>query len=173
MYAFVVLFCTSVLSGTNAIFPSLFKCVTVGASITKFKAEDDDRDKNTNGKVQFFFDNAISNAADLQYFTLNKVTGVLYSAKPFDRETQAQFQVSPVCSGTDSDQRERVVYVCEIVSVYMCVYLCVCVYVWVGGWGVSKRDRQTGRQRERESVNVTCTVKCPVSKHSYSLQTFI
>ena len=103
MYAFVVLFCTSVLSGTNAIFPSLFKCVTVGASITTFKAEDDDRDKNTNGKVQFFLDNATSNAADLQYFRLDKDTGELFSTKQFDRETRAHFHVSPVCSGIDSD----------------------------------------------------------------------
>ena len=81
--------------------------------------------------MQFFFDNATSNAADLEYFTLNKDTGVLYSAKPFDRETQALFHVSPVCSGIDSDQRERVVYMCEIGSMYICVYLCVCG--WMGG----------------------------------------
>ena len=81
--------------------------------------------------MQFFFDSATSNAADLKYFTLDKDTGVLFSAKPFDRETQAQFHVSPVCSGIDSDQRERVVYMCEIGSRYICVYLCV----WgVGGW---------------------------------------
>ena len=71
--------------------------------------------------MQFFFDNATSNAADLEYFTLNKDTGVLYSAKPFDRETQAQFHVSPLCSGIDSDQRESGVYVLD----WECVYVCV------------------------------------------------
>lgn len=71
------------------------QCVRSGSSIYTFNATDDDKDKDTNGKVQYFLDNTLTSADDLAFFRLDVDTGdlTLAQGKSFDSETKARFEV--------------------------------------------------------------------------------
>ncbi|KAL8620285.1 hypothetical protein ACOMHN_042020 [Nucella lapillus] len=72
------------------------ECSKVGTTIVTLMAKDDDRNKETNGNVQYFFDNTTSVSADLPYFSLDRKTGILTSALAFDRESQDLFQIGVI-----------------------------------------------------------------------------
>ncbi|XP_076446801.1 cadherin-23-like [Babylonia areolata] len=82
--------------GDYAHIPPIPECSPTETHIVTFTATDDDRNKETNGKVQYFFDNATSNLRDLPYFNLNPDTGLLTSARIFNREQQAHFQIGVI-----------------------------------------------------------------------------
>ncbi|XP_025090910.1 cadherin-23-like isoform X2 [Pomacea canaliculata] len=73
--------------------PPVSECLEPGSSIYTFLATDEDKDKDTNGKVEYFLDNTTIRADDLVFFRLDRDSGVLTLApnKKFDRETKSQF----------------------------------------------------------------------------------
>ncbi|XP_025090923.1 cadherin-23-like [Pomacea canaliculata] len=75
--------------------PAVPECVRSGSSIYTFNATDDDKDKDTNGKVQYFLDNTLTSADDLAFFRLDVDTGdlTLAQGKSFDSETKARFEL--------------------------------------------------------------------------------
>ena len=81
-----------VLNVTFIPFFCVLQCARDGTLVYRFHATDADKDKSTNGKVQYRFDN--SSSTDSQFLNLNQATGQLTIRKSLDRENKSSLLVN-------------------------------------------------------------------------------
>nr|KAG5709455.1 hypothetical protein BaRGS_023137 [Batillaria attramentaria] len=92
------------------------ECFPVNTRITTLTADDADRDKTTNGLVEYRLEDGVSGSGDSTFFTINPNSGDLSLARHLNREEQWEFALMITASDHGEPQLSSTVNVIILVN---------------------------------------------------------